>query len=272
MATWVIGDIQGCFDELVELLDNIAFDQTKDKLWLVGDLVNRGPKSLETLRFIRDLGDAAITVLGNHDLHLLAVAAGVGRQHKKDTLQAILDAPDCKELLQWLRLRPLAHHDPELGILMVHAGVAPQWDVVTTLQRAKEVQVLLRGSNPAAFYQAMYSDAPGCWSDTLSGPQRLQVITDYLARVRFCLPDGAYTVTAKGPPGTQPEGYLPWFELPDRATANTQIAFGHWSSLGVVEQRGVIAMDTGCLWGRRLSAFCLDKPRWASIECPQHAG
>lgn len=271
MATWAIGDIQGCLDELVELLGAINFNAAKDRLWLVGDLVNRGPQSLETLRFVRDLGDSAITVLGNHDFHLLAVADGVGRQHRKDTLQPVLDAPDCQELLEWLRFRPLAHYDPQLNFLMVHAGVAPSWTLEAVLRYAREVEATLRGTDPRAFYQAMYSDQGSCWSEELTGMQRLRVITDYLARVRFCLADGTYSVTDKGPPGSQPAGYIPWFELPDRVTADQQIIFGHWSSLGVVDQDNVFAMDSGCLWGRRLTAFCLDVPRWVSIECPQHA-
>ncbi|RLA04808.1 MAG: diadenosine tetraphosphatase [Gammaproteobacteria bacterium] len=271
MATWAIGDIQGCFDELQQLLRAIEFDPAHDCLWFVGDLVNRGPKSLETLRFIRDLADTATVVLGNHDFHLLAVAAGVGRLHKKDTLQPILDAPDREELLDWLRFRPLMHYHADLGYAMVHAGLAPTWDLHAALGYAAEVESVLRSDNASEFYQVMYSEVDDCWSDTLTGNHRLRVITDYFARVRFCLPDGCYSVQFKGPPGGQPVEYLPWFDLPQRATAGLPIIFGHWSSLGVVDNSSVVALDTGCLWGRQLSAFCLDEPCWVRIQCPQYA-
>lgn len=271
MATWAIGDIQGCFDELVELLDKIEFRPERDRLWLVGDLVNRGPKSLETLRFVRGLGAAAIAVLGNHDFHLLAVAAGVGKQHKRDTLDPVLKAHDRDALIDWLRHRPLLHHDKELGYLMVHAGLAPGWDLPTAKRCAMEVESALRSDDVDTFYRAMYSDADDCWSDQLSGSHRLRVITDYFARVRFCLPDGSYSVKHKGPPGSQPAEYLPWFDLPQRATAGLPIIFGHWSSLGVVNASNLFALDTGCLWGRQLTAYRLDQPRWVSIECHQHS-
>ena len=272
MATWAIGDIQGCFDELQQLLSKINFKPDQDRLWFVGDLVNRGPKSLEVLRYIRDLGEAASVVLGNHDFHLLAVAAGVGRLHRKDTLQPILDAPDRAELLDWLRCRPLLHHDADLGYLMVHAGVAPSWDLQAARKHAAEVENILRSDRNDAFFETMYSEADDCWSEELTGTHRLRVITDYFARVRFCQPDGQYSVQFKGPPGSQPPGYWPWFDLPQRATADIPIIFGHWSSLGLVDNSSVFALDTGCLWGRQLSAFCLDQPRWVSIECEQYAG
>ena len=271
MATWAIGDIQGCLDELIELLDAIRFQPRDDHLWFVGDLVNRGPKSLETLRFIRDLGDAATVVLGNHDFHLLAVAAGVGKLHRKDTLQPILDAPDRDELLDWLRFRPLLHYDPALGYLMVHAGVAPSWDLAAAQGYAAEVEAVLQGSDAQRFYQAMYSETDDCWSDQLTGMHRLRVITDYFARLRFCDAAGGYSVQYKGPPGSQPDPYHPWFSLANRAMADLPIVFGHWSSLGLVENSNVYALDKGCLWGRQLAAFCLDQPRWVSIECNQYA-
>jgi len=256
---------------MFRLLRSIEFQPGRDRLWLVGDLVNRGPKSLETLRFIRDLGNTATVVLGNHDFHLLAVAAGVGRLHKKDTLQPILDASDREELLDWLRFRPLLHHDADLGYLMVHAGLAPTWDLQAAMGYAAEVESVLRSDDVTAFYQAMYSEADDCWSDTLTGVHRLRVITDYFARVRFCQPDGRYTMKFKGPPGSQPAEYLSWFDLPQRATADIPIIFGHWSSLGAVDNSSVFALDTGCLWGRQLTAYCLDQPRWVSIECDQYA-
>ncbi len=266
MATWAIGDIQGCFDEFLALLRAIDFHPDRDRLWLVGDLVNRGPKSLQTLRFIRSLGDSAITLLGNHDLHLLAVAAGHGRLKRGDTLDAVLAAPDRAALLGWLRAQPLFHHDPGLGMAMVHAALAPGWDIAAATARASEVQMAL-AQDAKGYFGHMYGDSAHCWDDTLRGWQRLRVITDYLTRVRFCRPDGTYDMRAKGPPGTQPEGYLPWFALPGRASAGTPIVFGHWSSIGLVDGYDVYALDTGCVWGRQLSALCLEQRRWVSVDC-----
>lgn len=269
MATWAIGDIQGCFDEFQALLAAIGYRPDGDVLWLVGDLVNRGPKSLETLRFVRALGDRAVTVLGNHDLHLLAIAAGHGRQKRGDTLDAVLGAPDRDALLDWLRRRPLFHHDPALGVAMVHAALAPQWDLAAAAARAAEVQAAL-ASDADGFFSHMYGDTPHRWDDALHGWRRLRVITDYLARVRFCRPDGTYEMRSKGPPGTQPDGYLPWYVLPGRASADTPIVFGHWSSLGMIDSHNVYALDTGCVWGRALSALCLEERRWVSVDCRAH--
>jgi bis(5'-nucleosyl)-tetraphosphatase (symmetrical) len=266
MATWAIGDLQGCFDEFEALLRAIDFRPDRDRLWLVGDLVNRGRQSLEVLRFVRALGDGAVTVLGNHDLHLLAVAAGHGRLKRGDTLQPVLAAPDRDELLDWLRTRPLFHFDAKLGVAMVHAALAPGWDIPTAAARAREVETVLQ-QDPDVYFRHMYGDAPHRWDDALRGAQRLRVITDYLTRVRFCRPDGTYDMRAKGPPGSQPDGFLPWYELPGRASAGTPIVFGHWSALGMVERDDVYALDTGCVWGRQLSALCLDEWRWVSVDC-----
>lgn len=268
MATWAIGDIQGCFDELKMLLRRAAFRPDRDRLWLVGDLVNRGPRSLEVLRWARALGDGVVSLLGNHDLHLLAVAAGHGRVKRGDTLEAVLQAPDREALLDWLRARPLFHYDAGLDAAMVHAALAPTWSVGDAAARASEVETALR-TNPDEYFSHMYGDTPHCWDDALHGARRLRVITDYLTRVRFCRPDGTYDMRAKGPPGSQPEGFLPWYELPDRASAGTPIVFGHWSAIGMVERDDVYALDTGCVWGRQLSALCLEERRWVSVDCPQ---
>ncbi len=269
MATWAIGDIQGCFDEFEALLRAIDFRADRDRLWLVGDLVNRGPQSLEVLRFVRALGDSAITVLGNHDLHLLAIAAGQGQIKRGDTLQSVLDAPDRDALLDWLRERPLFHFDANLGVAMVHAALAPGWSIADAAARAGEVETALR-DDPAGYFRHMYGDTPHRWDDALPGAQRLRVITDYLTRVRFCRPDGTYDMRAKGPPGTQPDGFLPWYDLPARASAGTPIVFGHWSAVGVIERDDVYALDTGCVWGRQLSALNLGEWRWVSVECSRH--
>lgn len=266
MATWAIGDIQGCFDEFMALLCAIDFRPDRDRLWLVGDLVNRGPKSLETLRFVRSLGDGALTLLGNHDLHLLAVAAGHGRLRRGDTLDDVLGAPDRDSLLAWLRTRPLFHHDADLGVAMVHAALAPGWDLAAAEARAAEVQSALTG-DADGYFAHMYGDTPHRWDDALRGWRRLRVITDYLTRVRFCRPDGTYDLRAKGPPGTQADGYLPWFALPGRVSTGTPIVFGHWSSIGLVDGHGVYALDTGCVWGRQLTALHLEERRWVSVDC-----
>ena len=269
MATWAIGDIQGCFEELQTLLSRVAFAPDRDRLWLVGDLVNRGPQSLEVLRFVHGLADAAVTVLGNHDLHLLAVAAGHGRLKRGDTLQAVLKAPDRGVLLDWLRTRPLFHFDADLGFAMVHAALAPGWSIADASARGAEVEIALR-QDPHGYFQHMYGDTPHRWDDALHGAQRLRVITDYLTRVRFCRPDGTYDMRAKGPPGSQPEGFMPWYELPARASAGTPIVFGHWSAAGLIDRDDIYALDTGCVWGRQLSALCLEDRRWVSVDCRSH--
>ncbi|MGD8308867.1 MAG: symmetrical bis(5'-nucleosyl)-tetraphosphatase [Chromatiales bacterium] len=270
MATYAIGDVQGCYEELRRLLDRLAFDPAVDRLWLVGDLVNRGPHSLRTLRFVRDLGDTAVTVLGNHDLHLLALAYGNARHASGRSLERVLDAPDRDELMDWLRTRPVLHQDPELGFTLVHAGLPPQWDLAAALARAQELEETLAGPGCAAFLRAMYGNEPALWRDDLEGHDRLRFITNCLTRLRYCDPEGRLALAEKGPPGTQPPPLLPWFQVPGRATAEERILFGHWSTLGYREGDNVWALDSGCLWGGRLTALRIDLavPRPAHHPCP----
>lgn len=268
MAVYAIGDIQGCFRELQQLLAHLRFEPARDILWFAGDLVNRGPHSLETLRFVRDLGSSAITVLGNHDLHLLAAASLADRLKTKDTLHPILDAPDRDELLDWLRCQPLLHHDAELGYTLVHAGLPPQWDLAQAQTCAHEVETQLRRDDYADYFRHMYGDEPTCWSDTLQGWDRLRFITNCLTRLRYCDADGHIALAYKGAPGSQPPGLLPWFEHSHRRSRTMNILFGHWSTLGERDDAGIYPLDSGCLWGGQLTALRLDgTPRWTRIPC-----
>ena len=266
MPTYAIGDLQGCHDSLMHLLDEIRFDATADRLWFVGDLVNRGPGSLEVLRFIKSLGDAAISVLGNHDLHLLALAEGYGRVHKGDTLDAVLAAPDRDELLHWLRHQKLAWRDGDW--LMVHAGVLPAWTVDDTMDRAQEAEAALQSAHYRDFFAQMYGNAPIAWDDGLQGIERLRVIVNAFTRLRYCSADGEMEFHHKGAPGTQPAGWLPWFEVPGRKSAGATCIIGHWSTLGLITRRDLIALDTGCLWGGRLTAFRLEDRQVFAVPCP----
>jgi len=269
LATYAIGDIQGCFQPLVQLLKEIPYDPVRDKLWFAGDLVNRGPQSLETLRFIRDLGDRAITVLGNHDLHLLALWRNHHRHFKSnDTLAPIFDAPDHPELLEWLRARPLIHHDSELGYTLVHAGIPPQWDLETAQRCAREVEEVLRGELFDEFLQNMYGNHPSYWFESHTGWDRLRFTVNAFTRMRFCSPHGLLEFKLKGRPGQQPKPYLPWYEVPERRTQGQRILFGHWSTLGYHQGRDVIALDSGCLWGGHLSAYRLDDGKLFQLKCP----
>ncbi|HHI92697.1 MAG TPA: symmetrical bis(5'-nucleosyl)-tetraphosphatase [Gammaproteobacteria bacterium] len=271
MAVYAIGDIQGCYAELMNLLELIHFDPANDQVWFTGDLVNRGPASLQVLRAVRALGDSAITVLGNHDLHLLAVAEGHAPLHKGDTLDAILTAPDRDELLAWLRQQPLMHHDPALHTTLVHAGLPPQWDLAMAQACAKEVETVLRSDDYARFFQHMYGNQPEVWRDDLAGWDRLRFITNSFTRLRYCDATGHFDFKAKGEPGTQPEGYLPWFEIPGRRNENLRIVFGHWSTLGLRRERNIVSLDTGCLWGKQLTAVRLNRNATVfCVECSQH--
>ncbi len=274
MAVYAIGDLQGCYDELQRLLEKLRFEPSTDRLWLTGDLVNRGPKSLEVLRFVRGLGDAAVAVLGNHDLHLLAVHHDKHRHFKSnDTLQPILAAPDREELLDWLRQLPLLHHDEALDAVMVHAGLPPQWDLTTARRCAAEVEEVLRGPLLVEFLEHMYGNRPHLWSPALQGWERLRFSVNCFTRLRFCTPEGRLDFERKGRPGSQEGPYLPWFQVPGRRSAEVRIIFGHWSTLGLHLNDGVRGIDTGCLWGGTLTALRLDdsSDTVVSIACPQGA-
>jgi bis(5'-nucleosyl)-tetraphosphatase (symmetrical) len=267
MPTYAIGDLQGCLVPLLRLLDNLKFDPAADRLLFVGDLVNRGPDSLEVLRLLRNLGDAAVSVLGNHDLHLLALSEGFGRMRKGDTLDAILAAPDRDALLLWLRRQRLAWREGDY--LMVHAGVLPSWTVDDTMQRAAEAEAALQGPNYRDFFEQMYGNAPIAWDDGLQGIERLRVIVNAFTRLRYCSPEGAMEFHHKGAPGTQPAGWLPWFDVPGRKSADATFIIGHWSTLGLVNRPDLVALDTGCLWGGGLTAFRLEDRRVYVVKCPQ---
>jgi bis(5'-nucleosyl)-tetraphosphatase (symmetrical) len=269
MAVYAIGDIQGCYDELLELLATLHFNRQCDRLWFVGDLVNRGPKSLETLRFVRGLGPAAVTVLGNHDLHLLAAAHGIRPDNiADDTLEPILAAPDREALIDWLRCLPLLHYDDELGYLMVHAGLPPQWDLMLAQRCAGEVEAVLRGDRLESFLSRMYGNKPRQWSGQLDGWDRLRFIVNCFTRMRFCDRHGRLELKSSGPPGSQPEGYYPWFEIPARASGNLNIIFGHWSTLRPRDIPGVYPIDSGCLWGGQLTALRIDtRPERIELPC-----
>ena len=258
MATYAIGDVQGCFDELQNLLEEIAFS-SEDTLWFCGDLVNRGPKSLETLRFIKSLGQRAITVLGNHDLHLLALHYNQAPAKNNETLQAILDAPDRQELMNWLEKQPLLYTDPVMPFTLVHAGIPPAWSLKKAHKRAREVEAVLQSDKAVQFYAKMYGNKPEGWRKNIKGCDRLRVITNYFTRMRFCTPEGDLEFASKGGLETQPDGYLPWYQYKARRTANDVIIFGHWAALlGQIDTPNTYAIDTGCVWGERLTALRLD--------------
>jgi bis(5'-nucleosyl)-tetraphosphatase (symmetrical) len=268
MAVYAIGDLQGCLDPLKRLLDRIAFDPAGDRLWFCGDLVNRGPASLETLRFVRNLGDAAVCVLGNHDLHLLAIAWDDNRAPKKrDTLEELLAAPDRGALLEWLRRRPLLHHDPELDFTLVHAGLPPQWDLDTARAAATELEAVLGGNRFVDFLRSMYGNLPDRWDEDLAGVDRLRYIVNAFTRMRYVRTDGSLDFENNGPPHRAPPDLVPWFRFPGRQSAGLRMVFGHWSTLGEIAHEGAYSLDTGCVWGGRLTALCLDNLTRTCVEC-----
>jgi bis(5'-nucleosyl)-tetraphosphatase (symmetrical) len=270
MAVYCVGDVQGCDAPLGRLLAEIDFSPSRDTLFVLGDLVNRGPASAQVLRRLMALGNAVQCVLGNHDLHLLAVAAGASRTKSLDTLDHLLQAPDRPALLDWLRHQRLAiwQHD----VLMVHAGVLPSWNVAQTLALAAEVETVLRGPDLSDFLQQMYGNTPDAWNDALSGADRLRAVVNALTRLRFCTADGVMEFASKEGAGSAPPGFMPWFDVPGRQTANVTVAFGHWSTLGKLQRQDVWALDTGCVWGGCLSAAKLKAvglPEWIQVKCEQ---
>jgi len=271
MATYAIGDIQGCYDELQQLLEQIAFNPKKDHLWFAGDLVNRGPKSLEVLRFVKGLGDSATTVLGNHDFHLMALWKGYQRNAKEnDSLSAVLSASDCDELLEWLSHQPLMHHDAALGYSLVHAGLPPQWSIKQALKYSAEVEAVLKGDQLDEFFTNMYGDKPNRWSEDLQGWDRIRFIVNCFTRIRFCNANGKLDLKMKGGLKSATEKFLPWFQIADRKSYKNPIIFGHWSTLKGHRAKNIYAIDTGCLWGGSLTALRIDTPSPVTHECHCH--
>lgn len=268
MATYAIGDVHGCYDELMTLLEQSPFEPHKDTLWFAGDIINRGPKSLETLRYIKGLGTKAVVVLGNHDLHLLALAHQIKKPKGSDTAIQIFDAPDKQELLDWLRQQPLLHYDKTLNYVMVHAGIPPIWSVETALMLASEVTAALRGPNYTQFLSNMYGNSPDIWHDDLTGWPRLRIITNYLTRMRCCDAQGKLELLHNNGPDQAPLGYKPWFSHLKPQSNNSNIIFGHWAALnGSSNKQHIIALDTGCVWGKKLTMMRLQDQQIFSCQC-----
>lgn len=274
MTIYAIGDVQGCHDELSKLLDAIRFDPAIDKLWFCGDLVNRGGQSLEVLRLVKSLDAHSTVVLGNHDLSLLAISVRREdeQQRANNDLRRILFAPDHEELLQWLRQRPLFHLDESVGFAMVHAGLAPRWTLKLARARAAEVERRLRGDDYRRLLKSMFGDRPNGWSKKLTGEDRSRAIINVLTRMRYCDMRGCIDFNSKGKPGTQKPGFYPWFEVPGHAPRELPVVCGHWSTLGLMRGMGVYAIDTGAVWGGKLTALALEpEPRLIQIDCASRA-
>ena len=267
--TYAIGDVQGCFDDLLRLLDKIDFDPAEDRLWFTGDLVNKGPNSLNILRFVKGLGDAAITVLGNHDLYLLAAAVGAIKDKKSDTIASILAAHDCEELLFWLRHQPVLHHDDTLGYTMVHAGLPPQWDLTTALDRARELETVLQNSGFETLLGTLYKEKPDRWSEDLEGLERLRLIVNCFTQIRYCDRQGRLDLSGERRTAPKKRRSIPWFQVPSRAHKEMKIIFGHWASLDKkkIKINGVYPLDTGCSNGGKFTAMRLGDERIFSTRC-----
>lgn len=260
MTLYAIGDIQGCLVPFEALLDAIRFDPARDRLWLVGDLVNRGPDSLGVLRRVMALGRSVTCVLGNHDLHLLATAAGTRDLMPGDTFQDVLESPDLGRIVDWLRRRPLLRYDAAAKRVLVHAGIPPPWSLTQARAEARAVETELRGPRWRAALKHMYGNEPAQWSDTLRGADRRRYTINALTRMRYCDEQGRLDLKCSGPPGTQPPGLMPWFDVPGRRAAGVHVVFGHWAALGLLRRPDVTALDTGCVWGNHLTAVRLDRP------------
>lgn len=274
MSTYAIGDIQGCYTELHNLLNEINFNEKNDQLWFAGDLVNRGPKSLQTLRFIKSLGASAKIVLGNHDLHLIAASKNIRPISNKDTIKEILTADDADELINWLKSRPLLLTDTDLGFTMVHAGIAPQWTLDAAKNFAKECESILQNEKIDDFLMHMYGDTPNIWSDSIEGYARQRFIINCFTRIRFCTINGTLDLDVKVAPGSQKKSLIPWYALPNRKTIDNKIIFGHWSTIHLGSENNfkkynVYPIDTGCLWGGQLTAMRLDDEKIFSVTSEQ---
>ena len=271
MARYAVGDIQGCCDELKALIARLEFSADRDEIWFVGDLVNRGPQSLETLRYVRALGANATVVLGNHDLHLLALTYGSKRKQKDgDTLGAVLAAPDREQLLEWLLRRPLAVYDEPRGDFLVHGGLVPEWTPRQAAKLAREVEAVLR-DDARALFDSMYGNKPAKWHEGLRGMDRLRFVINAFTRMRYVAHDGTVDLKQKGAPGEQPDGFVPWFDAPGRASADVRVVCGHWSTLGFKRRKDLIALDTGCVWGGALTAVNLDSEAApVQLRCTGH--
>jgi bis(5'-nucleosyl)-tetraphosphatase (symmetrical) len=268
MPTYAIGDVQGCLGALERLLAKIKFDASRDTLWFTGDLINRGPESLATLRFIRSLGNKHRTVLGNHDLHLLAIALGGIKLREGDTFKEILCAPDCEELIDWLRHQPLLFHDKASHYVLVHAGLAPAWTLEQAIMLAQEVEEILQGDHVDKFFQQMYGNHPDCWRDDLTGIDRQRCIVNCFTRMRLCYPDGRLNLDYKGAMHDKPTELIPWFDVADRKNKEVKIIFGHWAALGgIADVPNVYPLDTGCVWGNCLTAMRIEDSAQINVSC-----
>ena len=270
MATIAIGDVQGCYDQLMRLLERAGYDERRDMLWFVGDLVNRGPQSAQAVRFAKKLGARQVTVLGNHDLALLVIAAGIKKPHRGDTYDELLAAPDREELLDWLRHQKMMHAGG--GYAMVHAGLLPQWDIAQALALAREVEAALQAPDHREFLKHMYGNEPAQWRDDLAGYDRLRVIVNAMSRMRLVTPEGSMEFRHKTGLANLPAGYLPWYDAPRRASRGERILFGHWAALGLLDRADVVCLDSGCVWGRALTALRLEDRRFFQLDCPELDG
>lgn len=267
MTTWAIGDLHGCLEPLERLLEAVRFDPAADRLWFVGDLANRGPQPLETMRYVRALGDAAVTVLGNHDLHLLAVMHGARKPSAKDTFERILAADDVEELERWLRGRPLLHTDDALGATLVHAGIHPHWSLGRATRHARELEELIPSPRFERFVHRMYGDTPSRWSRDLDKHERRRFAVNVFTRMRYCTRAGSLDLDCSEPPAKAPGRLLPWYRVPDRVPLGTKVVFGHWSSHPAMSPADVLPLDRGCVWRGTLAAHALESGRTVSVRC-----